>query len=52
MRMGGELGRSWEEEREGNYNQGILCKKKNLFSITGENEERILMRAQKMAVTA
>lgn len=26
-----EMWRNWKEEREGNYNQNILCEKKNVF---------------------
>lgn len=26
-----EMWRNWKEKREGNYNQNILCEKKNVF---------------------
>lgn len=31
-----EMWRNWKEEREGNYNQNILCEKKMCFSIKGK----------------
>lgn len=45
--MEGEMGGTERSKRRANYHQDVLCEKKNLFSIKGENNHEGVLTGER-----